>query len=89
MEYEGPAFRPGDRVRWLSWKNNRAGFPSVRHGWVRRIVEPARSAHGPRLLIDVDPFWGEVPTAIELLPHLHGVRKLSAIDALAQLMRNP
>ena len=82
MEYEGPAFYAGDRVRLLDWKNKLSGFPRVLYGWVRHI-EPARSAHGPTLTISVDD--GGTRT---LLPHLHGVFKVSAVDTLAALVRD-
>ncbi len=81
MKYLGPPYFVGDRVRWLCWKHGFSGLAHVRYGWVER-VEPARSMHGPTLCVRTDDGGHEC-----LLPGLHGVHKVSAVEALAELVR--
>jgi len=82
MKYEGPPYYVGDIVNWLGWKNKLNGFPRVRRGHVWRI-KPARSMHGPTLYVRALDGFGNAT----LLPGLHGVSKVSAVDALAELGR--
>ena len=81
MKYLGPPYFVGERVSWLCWKNKTNGIAHVRFGWVER-VEPARSMFGPTLTVRAD----DDGSYESLLPGLHGAFKVSAVDALADLV---
>lgn len=86
MKYLGPPYFVGDRVRWLCWKHGFSGLAHVRYGWVKR-VEPARSMHGPTLTVCADDVCADDGGYEILLPGLHGAFKVSAVEALAELVR--